>query len=541
MYKILLVDDEVLIRESIEDSIEWNQLGYDLIGSCANGRQAIEMIESNPPDLVLTDICMPFIDGLDLAKYINENHPEIQVVIISGYDNFAYAKKAIKYQVMEYVLKPVTAKELSEILLKVGEKIEENRMKARQMNRMKSSYLKNQPVLKERFLNQLLKKNYVFDPLEQKLKEYQIYLEGSDYAAIQIQCRKMDHDAKELIEVRDEAVLFAVYNALDELLKGKENCIVFQNMSSLSMIILSGESDYQVMNYAKKICHIIQPIIYQYLSIHTVAIAGKSVRSLKELYQSYESIKEILPYQYLAKNDQIFLAQELKKTSETIDSQSWVQRLYSVIYRNNPINIEYEVSQFVGQFRYLYFKQDEAGKVMKEVLEGVVERCEDVIGQSLTKKLLMGNNIQLSTYLEQKWCLENLEKDTIRFCKKLADTLIVERGRSNEQQALRALEYIEKNYQDENISLDSVCNYLSMSISRFSSIFKDYTGETFIEALTRKRMEKAEELLLNTALKTYEVASETGYYDPHYFSSVFKRYTGMTPRAFRKKGKKDER
>ena len=118
MYKVLLVDDEVLIREAIRENIHWEEMGFELIASCENGKQAMEVIERTPPDLVLTDIYMPYVDGIELARYIHEHCPDTRTVIISGYDEFEYAKQAVRYQVMEYILKPVTPAELTEVLEK---------------------------------------------------------------------------------------------------------------------------------------------------------------------------------------------------------------------------------------------------------------------------------------------------------------------------------------------------------------------------------------------------------------------------------------
>ena len=117
MYRILLVDDEALIREAVSENVKWEEYGYELAGSCENGREALEFIEKNPVDVVLTDICMPYMDGMELSEKLSEGYPSIKIIILSGYDDFDYAKKAIKYGVKEYLLKPITAEEMGEALL----------------------------------------------------------------------------------------------------------------------------------------------------------------------------------------------------------------------------------------------------------------------------------------------------------------------------------------------------------------------------------------------------------------------------------------
>ena len=125
MYKALLVDDEALTREAISENIPWKDLGFELIASCENGQEAMERMKETVPDLLLTDIYMPYVDGIELARYVYENHPDMKTVIISGYDEFEYAKQAVRYQVMEYILKPVTPSELMEVLLRAKESLDE--------------------------------------------------------------------------------------------------------------------------------------------------------------------------------------------------------------------------------------------------------------------------------------------------------------------------------------------------------------------------------------------------------------------------------
>ena len=156
MYKVLLVDDEALTREAISENIPWGKLGFELVASCENGRDAMEVIRQKKPDLVLTDICMPYVDGIELAKYIFENCPDTKTIIISGYDEFEYAKQAVRYQVMEYILKPITPSELTEVLLKAKARLDEARTERTTLKKLKGAYQSNRPLLRGRFLNSCL-------------------------------------------------------------------------------------------------------------------------------------------------------------------------------------------------------------------------------------------------------------------------------------------------------------------------------------------------------------------------------------------------
>lgn len=179
MYKVLLVDDEALIREAISENIPWEEMGFELIASCENGREAMERMKEVTPDLLLTDIYMPYVDGIELARYVNENHPDTKTVIISGYDEFEYAKQAVRYQVMEYILKPVTPSELAEVLLRAKKSLDERYARTKTLKKLQGAYISNRPFLRGRFLNSLLRGNERPESLKDKMTELGISLPGA--------------------------------------------------------------------------------------------------------------------------------------------------------------------------------------------------------------------------------------------------------------------------------------------------------------------------------------------------------------------------
>ena len=133
MYKILLVDDEILVRDAIRENIDWKGLDCELVGDCENGRQAVEFVQNHEVDIVLTDICMPYMDGMELSKFLHDNYPDILIVIFSGFGEFEYAKKAIRYNVSEYMLKPVTAMELTKVIQNMKEKVDSRKKEQKKM------------------------------------------------------------------------------------------------------------------------------------------------------------------------------------------------------------------------------------------------------------------------------------------------------------------------------------------------------------------------------------------------------------------------
>ena len=171
LYKIMLVDDEEEVRKSIINKIDWADTGFEVIGDAENGKDALEKIEQNEPDLVLTDIKMPYMDGLTMAETIRQQYPSVKIVIFSGFDEFEYAKKAIKLNVIEYILKPVNVEELTAILKKIKKNLDEEIEQKRNVNLLRESYIKNLPTIREHFLNDLIHGGMSGETISEKLKE----------------------------------------------------------------------------------------------------------------------------------------------------------------------------------------------------------------------------------------------------------------------------------------------------------------------------------------------------------------------------------
>ena len=178
-YKIMLVDDEEEVRTSIIRKIDWQDAGFEVIGDAENGKEALEKIEQNEPDVVLTDIRMPYMDGLEMAENIRQRYPSIKIVIFSGFDEFEYAKKAIKLNVIEYILKPVNVEELTAILKKIKKNLDEEIEQKRNVTLLRESYIKSLPAIREHFLNDLIHGGMEEAQIEEKLNEYAIDVAGA--------------------------------------------------------------------------------------------------------------------------------------------------------------------------------------------------------------------------------------------------------------------------------------------------------------------------------------------------------------------------
>lgn len=532
MYKVLLVDDEILIREAISENIHWNELGFELNGMCENGKQAIEVIKENPPDLIISDICMPYVDGIELAKYVYENNPDIKIVIISGYDNFSYAKSAIKYRVMEYILKPVTAYELSEMLEKIKIALDEDR-EHRQMNKILGAYEKSKPLLRDRFLNQLIREKCEEADAKERLEGYNVFLDSDCYSLIQVLGQSgFDYESPGCLTT-DELVLFSVYNVVEEILHYEEQCIVFQESGNITTVLMGGESEYQLEEKIIALFSKVQDSLKALLRVSTVVIAGKTVLNLGDLQKSHTNIKAVREFEFLFDENSILFGKDfITHKEEQIDLKRWNERFSAAIEQNNIRELKMYVQNFFMKVKGEYFSKNRIIACVQSIALKIMLDA-DSSRKDEQETFETGKNF-LEELTSQKR-LEDVEKIFTQFCLEMARKAERSKERLGEFQISKVLEYMEKNYKDSSISLNSACRYMSMSTSYFSVMFKNNTGETFNQALTKKRIEKAKELLSSTTLRSYEIAEEVGYSDPHYFSSIFKKYVGVTPTEYAKK------
>lgn len=534
MYKVLLVDDEALTREAISENIHWEEMGFEFLGGCENGREAMRRIDENPPDLLLTDINMPYVDGLELAKYVYENYPDTRTVIISGYDEFEYAKQAVRYQVMEYILKPVTPSELMEALTRAKDSLSEQDERSRKLKKLKGAYLSNRPILRGRLLNSLLRGNERLEErLEERMEDLEISLKGAIYNTAIVEGDDLSPFLEQRSAVPDDLALFSICNITQELIERRKLGCVVQDMDGRTVIIFCGEKKDELQREAQIALEEVRQTVFQLLSIETTVGVGEPVAELKKLHQSFKRAKEAMELKFFRGGNQILHvdAPGERPGQGAVEVQVWASRVALAIKTGSMEEIGQYVQEFAQEIRDSRINRNRSILYVQNLLLTVVNMMnltEDKENQIMEEERNLMNRIYNYDHLT-----DMAKEVTDIFCK-ISELLSEQRDSYGKKQALLAQEYIEKNYGNSEVNLNSVCSYLAMSTSYFSTLFKGHTGETFIEALTKKRMEKAKELLEHTGLKAYEVAEKVGYADPHYFSIAFKKFSGKTPTEYAK-------
>ncbi len=534
MYKILVVDDEIIVREGIRDIIPWDENGFELIGAVENGAEAIKIIDAQTPDIVLTDICMPFLDGLELANYISEKYQGIKVIIFTGYDNFEYAQQAVKLRAFDFLLKPITAKQLILILKKLKKELDEESRKKKELKKIKSKLNESFPVLKERFLNKLIAGYFDQNNIKQRFKYFNINLTGK-YLIILVVDIKDDNKIEEYKESSEfELIRFSALEICENILKKRNGGLVFQNHEEQIVIILENNESNKLINIALEISNEIKKNIIENLKVSITIGIGNICEQLNEIFMSYKSALTALDYRFLLGKNQIININEINgkysKRDNTDNKKEWAKK---VVYYLKAGSLESVYDTIEKMIKYL--KESNISKKMcylyiQNVFAFIMNAFDDL---GINETDIFGESFNPFTEIFNYYTLNEIEPWLKECCKKLTDYIISKREDFCKSKVLKAKELIRNNFHDPNLSLNIVCNSIYISISYFSLIFKKYTDMTFVEYLTNFRIEKAKELLKTTALRSSEIAYNIGYNDPHYFSAAFKKNTGLTPTDFR--------
>lgn len=538
MYRLLLVDDEFLVREAISENIHWNELGYQLVSICENGKEAMEYIKEFQVDVVMTDICMPFVDGIELSRYIHENYPKISVIIFSGYDEFEYAKKAIKYGVSEYLLKPVTRDELSDILISLKEKIDKKREKESEFNKLSGSYFKNRILIQSKIIENLIMGNQTEEESRREIEEYGLHMDYLEYriAIIEIDIYSDLYNVNEDKIKQGEMKSFVIYNISNEIMKKYEAGEVCKEDNNRGLLLFWTNYPRELEQKIRIICKEIQEAVYKVLKSTVTIGIGEKVHSLADLHKSYYDAADMLIYRYLWDENQIFDREKLQNQLEgNVKLDNIIEQVILSVKLKEMGQIEKNLIRIQELFKESYTGRN---KVCLHLYQIVTKTCDLLKASDLTEEFIYQTKENAITCITGARSLTEAMCVLKKFCHMACEELDKQKNSSGNKQAMLANDYIEKHYGDFDLTLNSICSYLCISTSHFSSIFKIYTGDTFMEVLIRTRMQKAMELLENTNLRNYEIAEKVGFRDPHYFSIAFKKMTGKSPKEYAKEKRK---
>lgn len=556
MVKLFLVEDEIVMRDGIKRQINWEKEDIEFVGEASDGELAWPMILETKPDILLTDIKMPFMDGLELSALVRKELPDTAIIILSGYDEFVYAQQAVSLGVTDYLLKPLPPGKLLECIRRVQEKIEQER--AQPENNAWSEELAREQKDAE--------KNLLFRALVTNDRSLKEILAMADHLGIHISAR---YYSVILMTVRGKENAMPSEQLRTELAAIPEQIpgwIFFDRNENGFAMIGTANSEEEVSDTQKELIRRLKECVEKDAE-HTWFIgAGRTVGRISDIGKAYNSANKALSSRFITGMNRVVTADETDSVKRDLSGLQ-VSPLPAEARASEKDAAVLDIDQAVTN--------DNSRKMLEEYLRtGTLEEAEPFleglfqsIGEDNLNSYLLLTYLSMDMYFTMVRFLKDMGRQVNEIDKKCGDINSLLKGRITAEQARsyltsylkevialrdhntekrygkilrQAVSYIDTHFDQEDISLNRVAQTVGMSPNHFSSIFSQELGTTFIEYLIGKRMERAKELLRTTQLRSSEVAYRVGYRDPHYFSSTFKKIQGMTPREYRVSYKEQE-
>lgn len=543
MLKIFLAEDEVVVRETIKRMIPWEELGFELVGEAADGEMALPLLIRQQPDLLITDIKMPFMDGLTLARLAKKEIPGLKVVILSGYDDFNYAKQAIGIGVEDYLLKPITKNALIERLSEIRSRYEHEKTQKEyyeKFQREMQAYEKNSS---RDFFEALVDGSMDMMEVYKRAEKLGLDIVAEAYNVL-IFTMNCDEDFS---GQRDEYSSWEAESLelLENFFAGHSSAMLFRSNIFSYGVLLKGQRETIEENTRACVDEIRKILSRQDGRREWFLAVGQSVERLSQIQKSYHTASRAFSQRYLY-DENILYYDEMETMehpggqAETEDN-AYLQKVDvnalnpAILQKFLSNGLQEEAENFVKDYFYA---------IGQEPMESLVFRNYVILNVrfsviSFIKGLGCDTNEMESADTEEVLAEsgKNMES-AIAYAKKMISQAIEIRdqnsGNKNRSILKTAVDFIDSHYMEEDISLNTVANVANVSANHFSALFSQNMGQTFIEYLTTLRMNKAKELLRCTGMRSSEIAGEIGYKDAHYFSNLFKKTQGMTPSDYRK-------
>ena len=507
IYHILIVDDESAIKKGLSMLIQKALPNCVIDGTASDGAEAIELIQKSPPDIVITDIKMPVCNGLELSRFLYENYPDIRIIMLTGFADFEYAQTAIQYRVSDYLLKPTSKNKLVDAISKIQAELEQTRKK-------RGFLQKNSALFLEHALQEIASGSFTEEYQQKILSCWPA--DKSHFYCVSFQSKSMDNSEKNQIALirgileqqLQDHFIFRHNNAI--------NCLFFDNQDE-------AHNKLPVMNFAQEIAKL-SSLLYGVVlsagismskdSLHDIPAASGEAHSARlSNFFTGKSISVYNPLSFApAHHSGKIFRKELFELEKALADQNYlavtvlIQEIFSS-FRSNHITAS-QAKYISGQIYYI-----------------------------LTRVLLQNDIPEVQTdflsSLEKSTNADDLQRDLLQIVDQIRQA-VLRSGKQMSQIIRNTTEYIAKHLTDD-LALETIAEAVSANPSYLSRVFKKECGETLTEYITRMRIEKAKELLRLPDYFVYQVSEATGFHDPAYFSTLFKKYAGISPKEYQQK------
>lgn len=531
MLKVFLAEDEFIIREGIKNNIDWQAYGYEFCGEASDGELAFPLIQKTRPDILITDIKMPFVDGLALSRLVKKELPETEIIILSGYEEFDYAKEAIQIGVARYLLKPINGETLLQEIDSVAEiilgKQKEKEIREKYQKEMEENSLRDQMDL----FQHLVTGDCSMEELLSVAGKLDLKIMAPWYSIVLLKIQSMKHDYEEYsgsIVVVDERIA---------KLAEPEHVLIFDRALEGRAFLFKADSEEELLAYQKEYLGDVKEVLSGYANLRYFGGIGTPVNRLREIPASFEDASHAFAHRYLVAEscilDSSLLMQEGAAEHEdfrisAVNPEQIDRAKMQEFLRTGDLD---EVVYFVDEF----FGKLDGGAMKSRIfrqyitMDAYFSIVDFLKGLGLQKDEIEAPDQDSSILQDEKSAMDYI----VRIMEKALVLREKKASSRYEDVVSEVIHYIEDNYAQEELSLNLLASHVNFSPNHLSMIFSQQTGQTLIRYLTDYRMNRAKELLRCSSKKSSVISMEVGYKDPHYFSYLFKKTQGMTPTQYR--------
>lgn len=521
-YKVFLVEDEIVTREGIRENVDWGAAGFEFCGDAADGEIALPLIEESKPDVLITDIKMPFMDGLQLSKIVRERMPWIKIIILSGHNEFDYAQTAVKLGVTDYLLKPVSAQDINKTLVELSRTLERESQEREKLIALQNKVEDNLVLSRERFLLKLVMGGISSAEAITQSQQLGLDIVARYYLVVLLRielCQdSQPFDYQEYQQV-EQIITELVGNNLDVFLTKKdlEELVLLIRCDSLEQLVEEGEF----------LVGLIKNEVENRTTCNIVIGVGSHQERLSEVHHSFAEalvISKLIESSPTNSQNNMERVDQLKMDHVAIENYikfGTVQKFDDFFFDTLQPIVEIAQESYIAK-HYLFV---DIILTATQFVSNLGEEAEE----------LAQHVHEIERILNQLTSIEQIKEELRR----IFVTAIAIRNNQTDSERILVLQqakaYLDEHFADPELKMPKVAQKFNISPNHFSTIFHQEFGTTFRDYLGKLRINRAKELLRTTDLKCSEVAYQSGFNDPHYFSFVFKKKTGLTPLQFRSK------
>lgn len=530
MYKAIIVDDEDLVRQGLKKHFDWSEHNIEIVADLSDGQKAFQFVKDNHVDLVLTDVLMPYMDGITLAKNLRELYPQIKIIFISGHDDVSYLKNALKVEAVDYILKSIDLDELKDTVSRVVNTMNTEKQSKKTMADMENLLNQSFPLLQERFFITMIRDAFEnSDIMKERIEFLNIPLKDEMYyCVLVVQIQRLYSKFHALSERERQLLSLQIQNECKEVGKQYSDTICFENKQGEYVMILSLLED----EYEETLLEVSENLDKRLKGDMNLQVSigiSDRFKGLENIKTSYENATNAISKRYLL-DDELTISVDKYEMDESLKEykERAEKSLQECLSCGNTEQVSEVLSELFNIVREK-FHHDEEQNLMIFLLLLPTRIVTDI---KINKKSDYSNQRMI---LEKFLCCGDFEEQCL-LIQKLYFEVATLMGSMSKTYSHTIINQVRKTIEErfkEQISISTLAKDVYLTPTYLCVLFKQVTGTTINDYLTLTRLEKAKKLLSDPYIKLYDVCYEVGYLSPSYFSRLFKKYAGISPSEYR--------